>query len=147
VFQMLRLYSALPQEHLRVFSSHSWEGLEEQLKQENCGEGTSSVTAAHFLQERLIHQSGVKPAGEARRHEGTTSIAVSHGTRLDESGRATHVPCERSVGSLEWRRLEQELGAGGDHDVPYHFTFPLSMPQVLAWLRLLGRLQRGEIEP
>ncbi len=66
VFQVLRLYSALPQEHLRVFSSPSWEGLEEQLGQENSGRGSSSVTAAHFLQQRLIHSLGVTSAGGAR---------------------------------------------------------------------------------
>ena len=34
----------------------------------------------------------------------------------------------------------------GDHDVPYHFALPLSLPQVLAWMRLLGKVQRGEVE-
>ena len=48
LFQMLRLYDALPQEHLRVFSSRTPEGLEEQLRQENSGLGSSSVTAVHF---------------------------------------------------------------------------------------------------
>jgi hypothetical protein len=66
---------------------------------------------------------------------------------LDVRARAAHILGERSIGSLERRRLEQELGAGGDHDVPYHFALPLSLPQVLVWLRLMGRIQRGEIEP
>jgi hypothetical protein len=147
LFQVLRLYSALPQEHLRVFSSPAREGLEEQLRQENSGRGSASATAAHFLQEHMIHPRGVTSTGGAREHEATTSIAVSPGTRLDESGGATHVPCERSMSSLERERLEQELGPGGDHDVPYHFALPLSMPQVLAWTRLLARVQRGEGEP
>ena len=51
------------------------------------------------------------------------------------------------MSSLERRRLEQELGPGGDHDVPYHFALPLSMPQVLAWMKLMGRVQRGELQP
>ena len=147
LFQVLRLYGALPQEHLRVFSSPSREGLEEQLRQENSEPGSASVTAAHFLQQRLIHSSGVTSAGGARGHEGTTSTAVSTRTRLDERAIAAHAPCERSTSSLERRRLEQELGAGGDHDVPYHFALPLSLPQVLAWMRLMGRVQRGEVEP
>ena len=54
LFQFLRLYSALPQDHLRVFFSSSQESLEEQLVQENKGLGSYSVTAAQFLQERLI---------------------------------------------------------------------------------------------
>jgi len=146
LFQVLRLYGALPQERLRVFSSHTPEGLEEQLRQENSGLGSSSATAAHFLQQRLIQSGGVTSACGVREHEGTTSIAVSTRTRLDESSGAAHAPCERSMSSLERRRLEQELGTGGDHDVPYHFALPLSMPQVLAWTRLVGRVQSGEIE-
>jgi hypothetical protein len=134
LFQVLRLYGALPQEHLRVFSSPSREGLEEQLVQENSGVGSASVTAAQFLHQRLIQANGV------------TSIAVSTSTRLDESGGAVHVLGERSMSSLERRRLELELGTGGDHDVPYHFALPLSLPQVFAWTRLLGRVQRGEGE-
>ena len=147
LFQVLRLYSTLPQEHLRVFSSPSREGLEEQLRQENSGLGSASATAAHFLQQHMIHSRGETSTGGAREHEGTTSIAVSPETRLDESAIAARVLGERSVSSLERRRLEQELGAGGDHDVPYHFALPLSMPQVLAWTRLLARVQRGEVEP
>jgi hypothetical protein len=147
LFQVLRLYGALPQERLRVFSSHTPEGLQEQLWQENSGGGSASVTAAHFLQQRMLHSPGVTSAGGAREHEGTTSIAVSTGTRMDASARATHALGERSMSSLEKRRLEQELGAGGDHDVPYHFVLPLSMPQVLAWMRLLGRVRRGELQP
>jgi hypothetical protein len=146
LFQVLRLYSALPQERLRVFSSPAREGLEEQLRQENSGEGSTSATAAHFLQQHLIRSRGVTSTGGAREHEGTTSIAVSTGTRLDESARAAHILGERSISSLERGRLEQELGPGGDHDVPYHFTLPLSTPQVLAWTRLLARVQRGEVE-
>ena len=146
LFRVLRLYGALPQEHLRVFSSPSREGLEEQLRQENSGGGSASATAAHFLQEHMIHSTGVTSAGGARGHEGTTSIAVSPGTRLDENGGAAHGLGERSVSPLERRRLEQELGAGGDHDVPYHFALPLSLPQVLAWMRLLARIQRGELQ-
>lgn len=147
VFQVLRLYRAHPQEYLRVFSSPSREGLEEQLRHENSGCGSSSVTVAHFLQQHMIRSRGVTSAGGARGHEERTSIAVSTRAQLDESARTTHAPRERSMSSLERRRLEQELGPGGDHDVPYHFTLPLSMPQVLAWMKLMGRVQRGELQP
>jgi len=147
LFQVLRLYGALPQEHLRVFSSRTPEGLEEQLRQENSGVGSASVTVGHFLQQHLLHSTGVTEAVGARGHEGTTSIAVFTTTRLDESGGAAITLGERSMSSLERRRLEQELGPGGDHDVPYIFALPLSMPQVLAWMRLMGRIQRGEGEP
>jgi hypothetical protein len=146
LFQVLRLYGALPQECLRVFSSSSREGLEEQLSQENSGCGSSSVTVARFLQQHMLHSRGVTSAGGAQEHERITSIAVSPRTREDECGGVVQAPCERDRSSLEWRRLEYERGAGGDHDLPYHFALPLSLPQVLAWTRLLGRVQCGEIE-
>jgi hypothetical protein len=146
LFQVLRLYNSLPQEYLRVFSSPSREGLEEQLRQENSGVGSASATAADFLQQRMIHSTRATSVGGARGHEGTGSIAVSTTTRWDESGGAARALGERSVSSLERRRLEHERGPGGDHDVPYLFALPLCMPQVLAWMRLLGRIQRGEAE-
>jgi hypothetical protein len=51
------------------------------------------------------------------------------------------------MNALERRRLELELGTGSDHDVPYSFCLPLSLPQVLAWIRLMGRVQHGELQP
>ena len=48
---------------------------------------------------------------------------------------------------LDQKRLEIELGPEGDHDVPYSFALPVSMPQVLIWMRLLARVQRGELVP
>ena len=146
LFQVLRLYRALPQERLRVFSSPYREGLQEQLRQENSGEGSTSVTAAHFLHQHLLHSPGVIEAGRGQEREATTAITVSTTTRLDESAPAAPALGERSRDALEGKRLEYERGAGGDHDVPYHLALPLSLPQILAWTRLLGRLQRGEIE-
>src|SRR6266852_45487 len=66
LFHFLRLYSALPQDHLRVFSSSSREGLEEQFMQENKGLGSASVTAAQFLQTRMIQSRGVTSAYGSR---------------------------------------------------------------------------------
>ncbi len=150
LFQFLRLYQALPQDHLRVFSSSSREDLEEQLVQENKGLGTTSVSAAQFLQQRMIRSPEVTRATSergAREHQETTSIAVSTRTRLNESGRAAHTPDERSMSSLERRRLELELGPGGDHNIPYRFALPASLPQVLAWMRLLASVQHGKLQP
>jgi hypothetical protein len=150
LFQFLRLYSALPQDHLRVFSSSSREDLEEQLGQENKGLGSHSVTAAQFLQERMIRSPEVTQATSergAREHQGRASIAVSTSTRSNESSIAAHVLDERSMSSLERRRLDLELGPGGDHDVPYSFALPASLPQVFAWMRLLAKVHRGELQP
>src|SRR5258708_24301654 len=137
LFQVLRLYGAIPQEDLRVFSSSSREGLEEQLVQENSGVGSASVTVAQFLQQRMIRSKGVTSACEARGHVGTTTIAVSTGTRLDESGGAVHGLDERSMSSLERRRFTLDLRTGGDYGGPYIFALPLAMAQVIAWTRLM----------
>ena len=147
LFQVLRLYGALPQEHLRLFSCPSREGLEEQLRQENSGRGSSSVTAAHFLQERLIHSSGVTSAGGARGHEGTTSVAVVSELALGESRRGVNAVDGKGMSPLEQRREELERGVGGDHDLPYLFTRPSSTPQVLAWMKLLVTVQDGSLLP
>ena len=47
---------------------------------------------------------------------------------------------------IEVRRLELEMGAGGDHDCPYTWNSPASSPYVLAWSKLLARRERGEFE-
>lgn len=46
---------------------------------------------------------------------------------------------------IEIRRLEIELGRGGDHDQPYDRDLTLSSSQTLAWATLLARRARGEI--
>jgi hypothetical protein len=40
----------------------------------------------------------------------------------------------------------REAVAGGDHDLPYQFTLPTSLPQVLGWIKLLVRVQRGDFQ-
>jgi hypothetical protein len=47
---------------------------------------------------------------------------------------------------IEVRRLELELGAGGDHDRPYSWNLPPFRSHVLAWTKLLARRERGELE-
>ncbi len=63
LFQFLRLYRALPQDRLQVFSSSSREELNRQLMCENDGLGSNSVPAVHFLRERLIHVREMTPEG------------------------------------------------------------------------------------
>ena len=46
---------------------------------------------------------------------------------------------------MEVRRLEVELGEGGDHDQPYDGDLTLSSSQTLAWTTLLVRRARGEL--
>ncbi len=45
------------------------------------------------------------------------------------------------------KRLALELSREEDHDAPYYFSLPAYLPERLAWLSLLGKVQRGELEP
>lgn len=149
LFQFLRLYQALPQDHVRVFSSSLQEGLKEQFVQENTGLGSNSVTAAQFLLERILRLPQVTGDTPERRvqgvrdNQGSASIAVATNACLNESSNPAGFQYERTMSSLDRRRLEVELGTGGDHDVPYTFALPPAMPQVLAWMMLLTRVHRG----
>ncbi|HEX6554554.1 MAG TPA: hypothetical protein VF026_17435 [Ktedonobacteraceae bacterium] len=64
---------------------------------------------------------------------------------VNASSREGNSPVGMGMRTLEGRRLELENGAGGDHDVAYRFVLPPSMPQVLAWTRLLASRERGEL--
>ena len=47
------------------------------------------------------------------------------------------------VNWFEVRRLEIELGAGGDHDQPYLWSLSSASEHALAWTKLLSRRERG----
>lgn len=157
LFQFLRLFRALPPDQLRVFSSSSREGLAEQLEQENKRLASHSVTAAQFLHERLIRPAadGVVPrfiVGNSLEREGGTSlergsIAVLSQQPLNERSGGGSALENRGMSALERRREELESGPGNDHDLPYRFALPSSTPQVLAWVKLLVRVQQGDLQP
>jgi len=138
--QWLQVYRAFPQERLRIFSSPLREELNEQLARENQGRSSTSLPATQFLQARGITPRGAvgeAGAGGARAHEHTAFMPAKPSPSPDESG----------MSLLDKRREELERGAGGDHDLPYQFTLPTSMPQVLAWVKLLARVQQGDFQP
>ena len=150
LFQLLRRYQALAQDRLRVFSSSSREEINEQLVRENTGLGSTSLTAAQFLQERLICSPEVAWAPSARQggaHQERAPIAVITHPSWNESSKGVTSADGKGLGALERRRFELERGAGGDHDLPYRFTLPTATPQVLAWVKLLARVQNGDVEP
>jgi len=150
LLQFLRLYGALPQDQLRVISSSSRESLEEQLTRENDEFISHSVTAAQFLQERMIHSVKMiqrTPKFEGGEYQKKATIVFCGKSWLNENDSAAHTLDEGDMSRLSRRRLELELGPGGDHDVAYSFALPASVPQVLAWMRLLARVHRGELEP
>lgn len=150
LFQMLRLYSALPQERLRVFSAPSREGLAEQLEQENKGLASTSVTVAQFLQQRMLRppttgRSISGDEGGTERERGAIAV-ISQAAGNERGGEGSALE-SRGKSALERRREELESGLGGDHDLPHSFSLPISLPQVLAWMSLLARVQRGELHP
>lgn len=51
----------------------------------------------------------------------------------------------RRMNWIEIKRLEVELGEGGDHDQPYDGDLALSSSQALAWTTLLARRTSGEL--
>ena len=51
------------------------------------------------------------------------------------------------VSSLEVTKLELELCAEGDHDIPYQFSPSSTLQQALAWTKLLTKVRNGELEP
>src|SRR5260221_665381 len=116
-----------------------------------------SVTAAQFLRERMLRPptAGVVPrfiVGNSLEREGGTelqrgAIAVISQPAVNERGGEGSVLESRGMSALERRREELESGPGGDHDLPHSFSLPLSLPQVLAWMTLLARVQRGELHP
>src|SRR5262245_16596653 len=142
LFQFLRLLRALPQDQVQVFSSCSREALSEQLEQENKGLLSNSVTVAQFLRERMIHPP-IEVRRSSERERGTSleivPITVISQQPLNERVRGVSALERRGMSSLERRREELESGPGGDHDLPYRFSLPSSLPQVFAWMTLLVR--------
>jgi hypothetical protein len=52
---------------------------------------------------------------------------------------------QQRTNEIEVRRLEIELGRGGDHDAPYTWNVPISGSLLLAWTKLLGKRERDEL--
>jgi hypothetical protein len=139
VIRWLQYYRVLPLDRLRIFSSREREELTEQLLRENQGLGSSAVPARQFLQERRIAPQVV--GYEASTCETRANERIAHVVAVTKPS-----PNESSVSPLDKRREEFERGVGGDHDLPYRFTLPISTPQALAWLKLQVRVQRGDLQ-
>jgi hypothetical protein len=176
VFQLLRIYRLLPQDNIRVFTAASKEDLNEMLKRQNTTQASSSVTATQFLRENnlalpeqeqraseqsLSAQAAQQDADVATwakavwdeyvmmraAHMAQQGATVNTSSSLSESITTREVPSSLDMRLLEQKRLEIESGLGGDHDLPYKFSLPLSLPQVLAWMTLQVRVHHGELHP
>jgi hypothetical protein len=146
VFQLLRIYSALPAERIRVFTAASKEELAELLNRENNDLTSGSLTAAQFLRDRGLHAQGAS-AHETGEETVRRSTSVAIESSLREHHLTSHSAGASSISLLDQKRLQIEQGPGGDHDTPYRFSLPISSPQLLAWTRLLVRVQAGDLRP
>lgn len=52
---------------------------------------------------------------------------------------------QHRTSEIDVRRLEIELGRGGDHDAPFTWDVPISGSYSLVWTKLLGKRERGEL--
>lgn len=127
---------------VRVFFASSVEGLDEMLARANEGKPSASVPAEQIVYGQPLPRGEL--AGEATAGE-TPGSADQHPTPV--AARPAFVRSEASLNQLELRRLELELGAGGDHDTPYTFAWPSFLPHTLAWIRVRSRVQEGEVAP
>jgi len=149
VFGFLKLYHMVPRDRFRVFFSSSVEYLNEMLARENQGLLSNSLTAEQLLNgsgridhpEMQLFESACDP------HQFTGTAVVSPLTAHLWHMQSQYVPGEVRTNTLEMSRLAVELNGSADHDTAYHFSLPASLPQLLAWTRLLARVQRGELEP
>ena len=177
VFDLLRCYQALlPQDRIRVCTASSKEALNEQLNRENNGLASGSVTAIQFLQERHLlvperAQNTLQQSAASQEAQQGADVATwakdlweqhvaMRRAQVAQQGELTitSFPFQEPIATtgtaespgknmLDQKRLQIELGPEGDHDVPYSFALPVSVPQVLAWMRLLARVQRAELVP
>lgn len=97
LLQFLRRFHDLPQDHLRVFSAHISEEMSDQLVRENNGLGSDSVTAAQFLQARMLDSQQKRPDSMSTE----PVLKGNSGTNGREKS---------AVGSLESRQVKGELG-------------------------------------
>ena len=72
----------------------------------------------------------------SRANQGLFSTAISVDQLWDRS----------CVSWIEVRRLELELGAGGDHDCSYTPSLPPSDSYIYAWTRLQALRELGVLE-
>ncbi len=149
VFGFLKLHHMVPKDRLRVFFSSSLEYLNEMLDRENQGLLSNSLTA-----EQLLNGSGRIDQLEMQLFESACDLHPYMGTAVASlltahlwHMQSQHVPVEEGTNEQEMRRFAAEMTGSADHDTTYHFSLPASLPQRLAWTRLLARVRSGELEP
>jgi hypothetical protein len=149
LFGFLRLYHMVPKDRLRVFYSSSVEYLDLMLDRENKGLASNSIRAEKFLkgEKGINSQEMARLESELAAAQSEKIVATSVSATKSLNERHMNSPYGKSSSSVDIKRLELEIGSSGDHDLPYEFTLPSSMPQALAWAKLLVKVYMGELEP
>jgi hypothetical protein len=80
-----------------------------------------------------------------RENKGLASNSITAEQSLNE--RNVKSSYEESDSSLDIRRLELEFSTSADHDIPYEFELPTSLPQALVWIDLLVKVHSGKLVP
>ena len=85
--------------------------------------------------------------GVAAKHWGFDSTAKIDSPEWERRRQWSMLPgCARHDPIAE-KAARDRRWAGGDHDLPYSFTLPNSVPQVRAWMKLLLHRQDGAFQP
>ncbi len=138
LFGFLRIYGIIPHDRIRVFFSSSTDLLDEMLARENRGLASNSCTA-----EQLMNECRRIPVQEMHRLE--VELGGRETPRVLSQAVRGHHPDQHQLVS-EMICPAPECGSGGDHDLPYTFTPAVSQQQALAWIKLLARVYRGELQ-
>lgn len=165
LFDFLKMYDRVSKNRLRVFFATSTRIMNEMLVRENSGLLSNSITVEEFLESgRKIDGQYIKQLEfELCLQESMELIAKSAITKKlgDESSSMQAIsPVEPAIPALSeirgsnresslMRQMQEvsEWSIGGDYDTLYTFALPVSMPQALAWARLLAKVQQGELIP
>jgi len=165
LFDFLNMYDLVPKNRLRVFFATSMEFINEMLVRENRGVLSNSTTVEEFLKsgrridgqyireiefelglqenKALIARSVItRKLGDERSSIQTASSFEIVNSATSEAGGSS-----RENNLMRLMQEDSEWSIGGDCDTPYTFALPVSMPQALAWARLLAKVQSGELTP
>ncbi len=139
LFGFLKVYERVSKDRMRVFFSSSRKLLDEMLLCENSGRVSNSMLVEQFWQQRgKIDRSDMVRLEE--------ELAMRKSRQLVASA----AMAERSSYGLKTRPLEvlpTIIVDDRKYDAPYVFALPTSTRQALAWVRLLAKVQNGELVP
>lgn len=144
MFAFLRVYSMFPKDRTRVFFASRTLLLDQMLSRENAGQVSNSIRAdlllcgkqrINRLEMQRLETELLVPGNKGGIALNSGPVYIGHGVEA------------LKVGSFSTDSPAQERGPGDDREIPYHFTAAHLWPQAFAWLKLLAKVRRGELEP